>query len=1072
MTETRTGFILPCMLRWPRLILRSLAVFFGVLVVAFLLLAWKVSSQPMTSTALTPYVEAAIEKLLPNSQATIAKTLIEWDNVDHSIALHGEQVILRDRQDKIIAEFPTAKMKLSVLALLQGRFFPSELKIDEPQLWFTRRADGTVWFGGEAAGNTAEGPSESLSIWDALRHFTSEITGRGRFLDLAITRAVVSIHDEEIKQDWAIKIPLLALHHGWDELTGQAQIEVDQKGHSSVLDARYAYDFGPKEHGVTIQFREVNPALLAVLQPKLVALTAADLPLTGKVEVTTDRDLNIVKMATQIGGGKGRLVMPSFWDKPRAVESLKVQGTYDRQTHRLDVPVADIDFGGPKLSLKLEGKEPPSGGTPYDLAFTLAVQLSDLPMDQFAAVWPKPIITNARTWLAANLSRGVYKQGDVVLRGKLAWQEPENMLLESGEGKIFASNATVKYIDGMPPVEGVNAEAPFDLDHMDVKLSGGGIGAIKLQPSTIHISDFQKTVQYIDIPLKLSAPVRDVVKLIDARPLGYARAVGLVPDDCDGRVDGMLKLRFPLLNSLPMKDVDISADAQLTNFAIRKLIKGIDLSQGNLALNLDKEGFSLKGPAALNKVPLQISWQSQFSADRGGGGKPYRLATINGTVSDEQWKQLGLDLSGKVKGSTTAALRLMQPNKKETQLSGDIDFRQAAITFSDLAWKKPAGTAATLRFAADMAEGKNIRLKSFELQGADIKASGSGMLDRESYEVLELDVRPFMLGRTNATLHFSQSFGPQGELHFTAEGESFDVSGLTGGKDPARTDPRPKSYSLNLGKLYTSENGFIADIKANATREKEGWRAIELHGRADGGHPLDISLAPQGAIRVFSLTCDDFGKALKGMGFTDTVKDGPIEMKGESTPENPDVIEGTVEIGHFVVAGLPALARLLSAVSPFGFIDFVTGNASFDHLEGRFRWHGDEAELIKIRAAGSVFGINIDGKVNLNNGEANIHGLLVPFSLFNRIIGIIPLLGDVITGGDGGGVLAAAYTVTGTLNDPDIGVNPVSLLTPGFLRNLFFSGDGEEDELPEKATPETDATTTPEPPNASGGEKP
>jgi hypothetical protein len=105
------------------------------------------------------------------------------------------------------------------------------------------------------------------------------------------------------------------------------------------------------------------------------------------------------------------------------------------------------------------------------------------------------------------------------------------------------------------------------------------------------------------------------------------------------------------------------------------------------------------------------------------------------------------------------------------------------------------------------------------------------------------------------------------------------------------------------------------------------------------------------------------------------------------------------------------------------------------------------AELIKVRAAGSVFGINVDGTVNLNNGEANVHGLLVPFSLFNRIINAIPLLGDVITGGEGGGVLAAAYTVKGTLNDPDISVNPVSLLTPGFLRNLFF-GEADSEPLP------------------------
>ena len=153
------------------------------------------------------------------------------------------------------------------------------------------------------------------------------------------------------------------------------------------------------------------------------------------------------------------------------------------------------------------------------------------------------------------------------------------------------------------------------------------------------------------------------------------------------------------------------------------------------------------------------------------------------------------------------------------------------------------------------------------------------------------------------------------------------------------------------------------------------------------------------------------------------------------------MIEGQAKIGSFSVSGLPALARLLNAASPFGFADLITGETSFDHLQGHFRWHGDEIDLSKVRAAGSVFGLNIEGPVDLNTGIANLHGTLVPFSFFNSLIDEIPLLGDVITGGEGQGIIAAAYTVKGPMSDPDISVNPVSLLAPGFLRNLFFVGD-------------------------------
>ncbi|NTU76953.1 MAG: hypothetical protein HGA90_03970 [Alphaproteobacteria bacterium] len=584
---------------------------------------------------------------------------------------------------------------------------------------------------------------------------------------------------------------------------------------------------------------------------------------------------------------------------------------------------------------------------------------------------------------------------------------------------------------------------------MDVRLSGGGVGALRIQPHTIQLTDFQKPVQYIVIPLKFTGPARDVIKLIDSPPLGYAKAIGLKAEDGEGRVEGTLNMRLPLLNALLMKDVELSAEAKISDFASKKLVPGLELSQGQLALNLDKKGFTLNGPTALNKVPMQINWQYRFGAEESAPDNPRMQATVAGNVTGEQWTQLGLDFTEKQKGPAAVALRYAQTGPATSQLSGDINFRQAALNIAELGWKKAVNVPANLSFAADIPEGKNINVKTISLQGQGIRAKGTAKLDGKTMQLLALDFQPLVVGRTNANLHFTQSFGPRGSLSLAADGESFDISGLSGDKKPAEADTRPKDYAIKLKKLHTSEDGFIANVMGHARRDKEGWVEIDLHGLADGSHPLDIILQQRGEKRIFGITCDDFGKALKGMGFTDTVRDGELEIKGESTPENPRMIEGQAKVGHFVVSGLPVLMRLLSAVSPFGFVDLITGNTSFDHMEGGFRWHGETIELVKMRAAGSVFGINVEGKVDLGNGNANLHGTLVPFSFFNSVINVIPLLGNVITGGEGQGVIAASYNVDGPLSDPSISVNPVSLLTPGFLRNLFFAED--EEKKPEAA---------------------
>ena len=52
-------------------------------------------------------------------------------------------------------------------------------------------------------------------------------------------------------------------------------------------------------------------------------------------------------------------------------------------------------------------------------------------------------------------------------------------------------------------------------------------------------------------------------------------------------------------------------------------------------------------------------------------------------------------------------------------------------------------------------------------------------------------------------------------------------------------------------------------------------------------------------------------------------------------------------------------------------------------------------------------------------------------------LGNIPIIGEVLVGGEGEGIFAATYTVRGPLDEPVMTVNPLAALAPGFLRNLF-----------------------------------
>jgi hypothetical protein len=116
--------------------------------------------------------------------------------------------------------------------------------------------------------------------------------------------------------------------------------------------------------------------------------------------------------------------------------------------------------------------------------------------------------------------------------------------------------------------------------------------------------------------------------------------------------------------------------------------------------------------------------------------------------------------------------------------------------------------------------------------------------------------------------------------------------------------------------------------------------------------------------------------------------------------------------------------------------------------------------LNNARTAGTSLGLTASGRINTNNETVQVEGVIVPAYVLNSLIGNIPLIGPLITGGQGGGIFAINYAVEGPVAKPTVSVNPLSALAPGFLRNLFGAGSGED---PTVETPTTAPPPAPQP---------
>src|SRR5208282_3011377 len=110
----------------------------------------------------------------------------------------------------------------------------------------------------------------------------------------------------------------------------------------------------------------------------------------------------------------------------------------------------------------------------------------------------------------------------------------------------------------------------------------------------------------------------------------------------------------------------------------------------------------------------------------------------------------------------------------------------------------------------------------------------------------------------------------------------------------------------------------------------------------------------------------------------------------------------------------------------------------FTALEADIVYGGGGIAVSDMRAAGGAIGINVDGNVDYQAGTLDASGTLVPANILNTVLGNIPVLGNLLLGGEGQGIFAANFRIAGPINNPQVAVNPLSAVAPGVLRKLFL----------------------------------
>ena len=964
--------------------------------------AWTLARGPVPLAPLIPRIERAIAEEWPGYRVSLGDLAISA-GAGFAVGIRAFDVRAARADGALALRAPEAAVSLSALALARGEVAPRRIALAAPV--------ASVRGGGGLRTALAEAPGGS------------GFGARLRAVD--VTHATVVLEDGA-GGERVFTIPYMALRRESNVLRANARLSTELEGETLAIDVAGRHDAGDGSARVAASFVDLTPARLAGLAPEFAAAAQFDAPLSGEIAFARGADGGAGALAFDVTAGAGEFAAPPPYAPGTrfAMTGARAAGRVEDGFRRVAFDALEIDFGGPALAL-----EGAFGGdwTKPDVALDLVARA--LPVDELGAYWPPAAAPNARIWVMEHMSGGMLDE--FALRVSVAGEEWELPYLPADRvaGRVAITGAGVRYHDDLPAVDGVAAAGEFDAELFTLEVDGGRSGPLEILGGAVEIRDAPGGEGYARIAAEFSGEIGETLAVLDRPPLQLVSPLGLDPARMSGAMRGELTVRLPLAEEAGLEAVAVSVAARLEDAAMALAGDRLHrIHDGSGTLTVGKDGFELAGDAALDGVPGTLLWREGFGPDK---KRRIAVATVLDAAARDRFG-LGFDwLSGPVAVELDASASGGGPMAAAVAL----DAAAAAVSLPALHWEKPPGAPAAARATLVLDDDGSVgEVARFEIAADGLAAAGSAAPTGDGGWTARLE--RLRAGRTDVSGVVRTGNGAATAL---LDGASLDLRAAVrgDGADP----PPPFVLSAKVSELALDDSLSLADATVHASHDGRVLKRAAVDGLLPGGAPLSLRLreGSDGGPRLLTASAEDAGRVFDALGLTPNMVGGTLAMDAElGVDGDPEAARGELRVNGFRMVDAPVLARLLNLISITGALESLGGDGlSFDSLRAPYEYSGGVLTVDGAVASGVSLGVTMDGAIDFRRDTVDVSGNVVPFYGVNAVVGAVPLVGDLLTGGDREGVFAAPYSVSGDREDPAISVNPLAMVLPGILRKFM-----------------------------------
>lgn len=802
-----------------------------------------------------------------------------------------------------------------------------------------------------------------------------------------------------------------------------------------------------------------------------------------RLDLTAPGELDRIGLAAaRLGLGGSQMVFDLGQGRRIAAEAVELAASLTPDTVRLDrlllrLPPAASPAGPASRPAALPGSPPPGPSITASgearrqeglwrgtLGFGIdAVRAADL-----AGYWP-PGIGNGheRKWITGNVTAGTLRHGQWRIEAE-APATLDAIRVTALSGTAEASDATVHWLRPVPPLQGASGRAEFSLTDITIRARGGRqvnpdgrVGGLELRDATVRFFGLDRNPGQIEMALQVAGPLADTMavlrhprlKLLDRRKPELTVAAG--------QAEARLAIGFPLLADLPLEELRLRATARITEARLPGALLDQELDRAGFDLTADTEGLKLAGQAVLVGAPVRLTADLDF---RGGpASQVTERATLAGRPDARQLAALGLDAGGLAEGPVGFEARYERRRNGQGQVALRGDLRDTRLSFEAMRWAKPPGVAGTAEAVLRLQGETLASMEGFSLDAPDLVLRGRAMFGpRARLERADLAESRLQGSRFAGEVRRPREEG--GAWQASLRGPVLDLRPLLGPAEAAlpatETASVPLALDLRFDRAVLGEGRDLYGLQARGWTDAQGLvREAQATGRtgAGAGTPsaggFEFTLAPRGPQRVLRLAAEDGGALLRALDLAQSIQGGRLTVNAAYAALRPGAaLTGTAELDQFTLRDAPAIGKVLQAMTLYGLVEALRGGNGlvFSRLVAPFELTPDALRLSDARAFSASLGLTAKGRIFRQRPVLDIEGTIVPAYMFNQLLGNIPLLGRLFSPEAGGGLFAATFRVQGPIADPQVVVNPLAALTPGFLRGLFGLGRGAE---PREAAP-------------------